>query len=377
MAEFFLYRGMRIAHFSDSHLGAGENHPRRGASGLTLRQEDIINSFIEAVDKIIALKPDVCIHSGDIFHVVRPLNKIIALAADQLYRIAEENKIPTIIIAGNHDAPKQPHIGAAIEIFKHIPNLYVVAESKLERYVINDTEFFALPHCMTSKVLKEELDKCRPNPEIKHNVLILHGVASGMPQFSMADLGEQEIPVDLMDLFDYTALGHFHDYCQVAPKAYYSGSTERLSQSERHCAKGFAIVELEPFQIEFHEVATRPMIDLKTISASGLRGDQLAQVIKEQVEMHDSSDKIIRVKVSDLTDETLKTIPADLLTELKRKSYSLNISFEKEETTTPQFGRSAIGQLDKSFIQYLDQADLSGFKKDKLIEEALKYLSEE
>lgn len=368
---------MRIAHFSDSHLGAGENHPRRGDSGLTLRQEDIINSFIEAVDKIIELKPDVCIHAGDIFHIVRPLNKIIALAAEQLYRIAEEHKIPTIIIAGNHDAPKQPHIGAAIEIFKHIDNLYVAAESKLERYIIQDTEFFALPHCMTTKILKEEFEKCRPNPQMKHNVLILHGVASGMPQFSMADLGEQEIPIDLMDMFDYTALGHFHDYCQVAKRAYYSGSTERLSQSERESAKGFAMIDLDPFKIEFHEVYSRPMLDIKPIEASQMRGDQLAQVIKETVEKLDAADKIIRIKVSGVTEETLKTIPVDVLTDLKQKAYSLNISFEKEETTAPQFGRSAIGQLDKGFIQFLDQVDLKGFNKDKLIKEALKFLSEE
>ncbi len=106
---------MKICHFSDSHLGAGENHPKRGATGLTLRQEDIITSFIEAVDKIIAIKPDVCIHSGDLFDSVRPLNRIMAIAGQQLYRLAEEHGIPTVIISGNHDAPKQPHVGAAIE----------------------------------------------------------------------------------------------------------------------------------------------------------------------------------------------------------------------------------------------------------------------
>jgi len=196
---------MRICHFADSHLGAGENHHRQGKSGLTVRQEDIINSFVEAVDKIIALKPDICIHAGDLFHTVRPYNRIMALAGQQLYRLAEENGIPTIIIAGNHDAPKQPHIGAALEVYRQIDNLYVAVESKLHVFEVAGAKIFALPHCLTTAILKRELEKCKPDPQARYNVLVMHGVASGMPEFSMADLGEQELPVDVMGRFNYTA----------------------------------------------------------------------------------------------------------------------------------------------------------------------------
>ncbi len=148
---------MKICHLADSHLGAGENFTKRGKSGLTLRQEDIINSFIEAVDKIIEEKPDICIHAGDIFHVVRPTNKIIAVASEQLHRLAEIHKIPTVIISGNHDAPKQPHIGAALDIFEHIENLYISAGAGLKTFEIGDTKLFALPRCLTTKIQKEEL----------------------------------------------------------------------------------------------------------------------------------------------------------------------------------------------------------------------------
>ncbi|MFQ6009334.1 MAG: exonuclease SbcCD subunit D, partial [Candidatus Zixiibacteriota bacterium] len=132
---------MKLCHFSDSHLGAGESHPKRGESGLTLRQEDIISSFIEAVDKIIAIKPDVCIHSGDLFDSVRPLNRIMAIAGYQLHRLAEEHGIPTVIITGNHDAPKQPYIGAAIDVFKQIDNLYVAAGSGLALFEVKGAVF--------------------------------------------------------------------------------------------------------------------------------------------------------------------------------------------------------------------------------------------
>lgn len=379
LSGFFYIIFMKLCHFSDGHLGAGESHPKRGKSGLTLRQEDIIASFVEAVDKIIEIKPDLCVYSGDLFHSVRPTNRIIAIAAEHLNRLASINKIPTVLITGNHDAPKQPHIGAAIEILRPIDNLYIAAESVLEIFTIDDTKFFALPHCLTSKILKEELAKCIPDTDYKYNILIMHGVAAGMPQFSMADLGEQEIPLDIMEKFDYTALGHFHDYSQVGKTAYYSGSTERLSQAEREAAKGFITVDFEPFSISFQEITTRKMIDLAPINAVGKRGDYLAQMIKEKIEKIDSSDKIIRLKVEGVSEETLRTMPAEIIRELKQKSYSLNISFEKETTleNANKFDRVAIGQIDKGFIKFLESVDLTGFDRERLKKEALQYLSDE
>ncbi len=370
---------MKICHFSDSHLGAGGNHPKRGESGLTLRQEDIINSFIEAVDKIIAIKPDICIHSGDLFDSVRPLNRIMAIAAEQLSRLTEDNGVPTIIITGNHDAPKQPHIGAAIEVLKYIDNLYISAGTALQVFEIQGSKFFALPYCLTTAIQIQELDKCMPDRNAEYNILIAHGIAAGMPEFSMAELGELEIPREVMDRFDYVAFGHFHNYSKVGTRAYYAGSTERLTQAERKAAKGFVEIDLDPFRVSFHEVRCREMVDMQTVNAAGKRGDQLAVILKEKIESLDSSDKIVRVKVEGVTEETLKTMPVEVINELRRKSFSLNISFERARTddSASPIGRSAIGRLDAGFIEFLEAVDLRGFDRERLKREALKYLSVE
>lgn len=370
---------MRICHLADSHLGAGENHPRRGKSGLTLRQEDIINSFVEAIDRIIELKPDICLHAGDIFHSVRPLNSIMAIAGEQLFRLAEENGIPTVIIAGNHDAPKQPFVGAALDVYRRIDNLYVASSGDLETFRIGRAQVWAVPHCLTPEHLQNALASCDPKGDSRFNILVVHGVAAGMPEFSMADLREQEIPIKIMNRFDYTALGHFHNYCPVAPRAYYAGSTERLSQSERTSAKGFLEVTMDPFNVRFQEVTSRDMVDLAEVDASGKRGDELAGIIREKIRSVDSTDKIVRLKVKSVSPETLKTIPSDVLAELKENSFSLDIRFEKEkgEEADRQFGRSSIGRLDHGFIEYLNSVDLSGFDRERLEREALRYLSAE
>ncbi|UCC43262.1 MAG: exonuclease SbcCD subunit D [Candidatus Zixiibacteriota bacterium] len=368
---------MKVCHFSDSHLGAGGKHSRRGKSGLTVRQEDIINSFIEAIDRIIKIGPDLCIHSGDLFDSVRPLNRIIATAGRELHRLAEVNSIPTVIIGGNHDAPNQPHLGAAIEIYEQIANLYVAAGSALRTFDILNTKVTALPYCRTTSDLKEQLAACKPDPNARYNLFVAHGVAAGMPEFSMADLGEQEIPLDIIRQFDYAALGHYHNHKRVSDRAYYSGSTERLSQAERAAPKGFIEVELEPFRLTFHEVTTRQMVDMDPIDASGKRGDQLADIIRAKLEEVGSSDKIIRVKVRGVSAETMKTIPTSVIAALKQGSYDLKVQYERHEDEQSEigFGRSAIGRLDSGFIEYLRSQNLQGFDRDRLEAEALKYLS--
>ncbi|MFQ6008600.1 MAG: exonuclease SbcCD subunit D, partial [Candidatus Zixiibacteriota bacterium] len=257
--------------------------------------------------------------------------------------------------------------------------LYVAASSELALFEVKGAVFHALPHCLTASLQAEQLERCRPDKKTRYNILIAHGVAAGMPEFAMLDLGEQEIPLKVMEGFDYVALGHFHNHCKVADRAYYAGSTERLSQAEREAPKGFIEVYLDTFRVTFHEVRCREMVDLQTISAAGKRGDQLATILKDKIEELDSSDKIVRVKVEGVTEETLKTLPTEVLVGLKQKSFALDISFErvKEEQAATAFGRSAIGRLDKGFIEFLETVDLKGFDKDRLKQEALRYLSEE
>jgi hypothetical protein len=136
---------------------------------------------------------------------------------------------------------------------------------------------------------------------------------------------------------------------------------------------------MEPFRVTFQEIETRMMIDLPAIDATGKRGDYLAQMIKEKIEQIDSSDKIIRLKIKGVSEETLKTIPTEILTDLKQKSFSLNIAFEKEKTdeNSTKLDRVAIGQIDKGFINFLDLIDLQGFDKERIKKEAIKYLSDE
>jgi DNA repair protein SbcD/Mre11 len=371
---------MRLCHLADTHLGAGENHPRRAPDGLTERQHDIIRTFTEAIDKIIDLKPDLCIHAGDLFHSVRPTNRIMAVAARQLHRLAQTAEIPTLIITGNHDAPKQSGHGPALDVFRTIDNLHVIADSHMEHVTIAGASVTALPHCLTTDIQKAELDRCRPDPHAPFNILVMHGVAAGMEEFSMVELGEQELPLAIMDGFDYVALGHFHNFRKVADRAWYSGSTERLSQSERDADKGFIEVNLADSNITFHKVASRIMIDVPEIDATGLRGDEIVNVVRKRVTELGGEDKIMRVRLTNVSEEARKTIPTEELQHLRQQSYALDIQIQRPQSKTnqqPTLGRAGIGRLDKAFLEFLEQQSLEGFDLDRLKSSALRYLTQD
>ncbi len=200
-----------------------------------------------------------------------------------------------------------------------------------------------------------------------------------MPEFSMADLGEQEIPKESFEGFDYIALGHYHNFSQVAPHAYYAGATERTSQSERDFAKGFVQVDLDPWNVSFVEIPSRVMLDMPALDVSGKRGDEIAEAVKEEIEKIGGGDKVVRLTVKGASEEALKTIPSGVIADLRQRTYALDIRFEKDrsESQATQFGRAAIGRLDKSFVTFLDTVDLSGFDSERLRAEGLKYLSAE
>ncbi|MBI5265697.1 MAG: DNA repair exonuclease [candidate division Zixibacteria bacterium] len=367
---------MRICHLSDSHLGAGEAYGRRTPGGFSERQDDIIGAFVEAVDKIISLRPDICLHAGDLFHQVRPSNRLLALAGHQLHRLADEHGIPTVIITGNHDSPRQPHVGAALEVFAHIRNLYIASGSQRQVFQIKGATIWAVPHCLSGEVLGDQLAQCRPNDSSSPNILVAHGVAAGMPQFRMVELGEQEIPLEVINRFAYTALGHYHNFVQVAPRAWYAGSTERLSQSERTSPKGFIEVTIDPLQVKFHEVTCREMIDVPVIKADGLRGDQIVEIIEERLAEQKFAGALARVTVEGVSEEALRTIPRERLAALKEKAFNLDVRWNRQSTAAlPDVGHRAAGQVDRGFVEYLQTADLHGLDPDRLTRLADEYLS--
>lgn len=87
---------MRLLHTSDWHLG-------RTTHGVS-RAVDHDTVLAEIVTAAREHRPDLIVHSGDLFDQVRPSYPDIATALDVLGELAEV--APVVVICGNHDSPQ-------------------------------------------------------------------------------------------------------------------------------------------------------------------------------------------------------------------------------------------------------------------------------
>jgi exonuclease SbcD len=128
---------MRFIHMADTHLGYSAYNRIDPETGRNQREMDIENAFRQAVDIVLEKKPDFVIHAGDLFHTVRPTNRALSFAMEEISRITEEG-IPFIIIAGNHSNPRMRETGSVFRIISRIKGVraFIGKNMKNSRWVM-------------------------------------------------------------------------------------------------------------------------------------------------------------------------------------------------------------------------------------------------
>lgn len=235
---------MTIIHFSDTHLGF-QAFDRVNNEGINAREQDVYDAFERVVERILAEKPDVVIHSGDFFHRPSPSNRALTFGLEQLKRICDA-RIPIVIISGNHETPKTIYNSPILRALRNLDCVYPIFGEAWEQFEFDGVVVHSVPHINDNRILYQELEKLHPVAG-KFNILTLH--TSLGKRYLMEEYGEQVFPVEfeakLAD-FQYIALGHWHNFQQIDlhPNAWYSGSTERLSDTEIGAEKGFLKLEI-------------------------------------------------------------------------------------------------------------------------------------
>lgn len=384
---------MKFIHISDTHLGATTLGRKFSPSGANQREEDICHVFAYAIDRILELKPDFVLHCGDLFHSVRPSNRIIDFALRQFIKLSQAN-IPTVVISGNHDSPKQRGIGSIYSILDVFPHIYPVYRGRYETKELHLAQtkehgpeivlIHCIPHCLTDELFQEELKRVKIS-ENTANVLMLHGVVSGIPEFSMGEFAEQMIPDSYFGLaFDYVALGHYHKYTPVQEKVFYAGSTERISFNEIGQEKGFLEVNLSKssaatskIEVKFHPVPARQMIDLPGLDAFGLDQTQLEARLEKIFDLPELEEKIIRMRITNLPQHIYQLLPFRKINQWKNKAFFCDLRFElKEESGAVSSETTSIGRLNQELLEYLNSIVVEGLDKKKLSEMGLSYMNQ-
>ncbi|NBS60189.1 MAG: DNA repair exonuclease, partial [Betaproteobacteria bacterium] len=109
---------MRLLHLSDLHLGFRQ-FQRTTQTGINQREADVAASFRQAIDMAIAVRPELILIAGDVFHTVRPTNPAIIHAFTQLQRLTQAlPDTDVVMVAGNHDMPRSSETTCILRLFR-------------------------------------------------------------------------------------------------------------------------------------------------------------------------------------------------------------------------------------------------------------------
>jgi DNA repair exonuclease SbcCD nuclease subunit len=382
---------VRLVHLADLHLGFRQYH-RLTPTGINQREADVGDAFRRAVDRVIALRPDIVVIAGDVFHTVRPNNIAIISAFQQFSRLrASLPDAAMVMVAGNHDRPRSAELGCILRLFA--PLGYHVADEKAQRFPFpeKDLSIFAVPD------LTGALPALTPEPGVKHNVLVLHGEVEGMLPEHMArmDRAVTEIPQSAIGApqWSYVALGHYHVHREIAPNAFYSGSIEYTSANpwgelveEREsglAGKGFIEYDLDAKAARFQPLeAVRPLVNLPAVTAKGMSATELDAAIKERVDGCPGGidDKIVRLVVRDVPRHIVRELDQKALREFKRRALHFHLDTRRPELARPTTGSGAPGRratLPEMVESYLQKRPMeTGIDRAAIVALGLEYLQE-
>lgn len=384
---------MRLVHLSDLHLGYRQ-YQRLTPSGFNQREHDVARTFERAITQVVALRPDLVLVAGDVFHSSRPTNAAILHAFRQFLRLRNELPLTRVVmIAGDHDTPRTTESGNILGLFAQI-GISVAA---------NDSRAIVIPELDTTVLAVPDIPGM-PLPQLslsaadrrRYNVLLLHGnVTEVVPQY-YAELDRATNSLTRGDLqlaqWDYVALGHYHVQRMVAPNAYYAGSLDYTSlnvwfdkdQEEELglAGKGFIEYDLEKKLMTPHILeASREFRQLKPINARDMAPAEVDAAIRKSVEKLKGGieDKVVRVVIKDIPRQVSRELDHRALREYKKRALSFILDFRRPEATRRQAAggptrRPSVADVVREQLATRDiPADLD---RARLVDLGMKYLDD-
>src|SRR5690242_14544472 len=245
---------IRILLVADTHLGF--DLPVRPRVERRRRGHDFLANYATALRPALAGEVDLVVHGGDVFNRSRPLPSLAYQAFEPLTRVADRG-VPVIIVPGNHERGRLPHLRFA----KH-PGIHVfdeprtfVAEVRGVRVALAG---FPSERDAVRARFVELLEATRWR-DIAADVrlLCLHqcveGSTVGPGNYTFTTAADVIRCADIPSGFEAVLSGHIHRHQilthdrrghLLGAPVLYPGSIERTSVAEADEEKGFLVVEL-------------------------------------------------------------------------------------------------------------------------------------
>lgn len=258
---------MRILHTADWHLG-------RIFYGRHLTDDQAYVLEKQFFQLIKDQHIDAFVLAGDVFDRSVPPVEAVQLWDQVITKLAQDYKIPSFIISGNHDGPERLEMGhnllASMGIYIGGSPQYALTPISIEDK-FGPISFCLMPYSeprlIYSALSKENEDvssKIDYNlayqawgeylesqvPKGQRSIAIAHAFVTGCePGGSERPLtvgGAETIHTSIFKHFNYTALGHLHGSQQAgADYIRYSGSLLKYSFDEAHQDKSFSIIDMD------------------------------------------------------------------------------------------------------------------------------------
>ena len=351
---------MLFSHISDTHLGLQQY-------GLEEREQDIYDSFNQAIDISIKDHVDFVIFAGDIFHTPNPSGTAILQMANALKRL-KESSIDSFFILGEHD----------ISRMRATPVPYVYHNLQFSKYVGSGKPVYHKDVMIAGfdKIRKNELqpfeEKFREIDILAkqhngHKILVLHQGITEVNQFA-AELNSSDLPKN----FTYYAMGHLHDksvkqFDQLGGPLAYPGSTEMTtSEGIKETEKGFFEVDISSQEAKpnWIKLDTRPQFSTK-IESEDL--DAAISAILEKISAFDKK-PIVEIKIigKDIERDVVQTKISQIIPKTLYCSWKM---LQSEDASLVLLNRPALidEELFKLAVNALKSEKLANFAVNDLL----------
>lgn len=368
---------MKIFHLSDLHIG------------LKLINRDLREDqeyiFDQIVDYIKREKPQALVIAGDIYDKAVPSAEAVEVFDHLIGNLmTAEPELTVMIISGNHDS------GSRVNCFRSVlsrQRLHMVGvpprkeTEKIEKVTLKDlygnVNFYLLPFVKPSMVKeitgtdengnnlsyndtihrlieREEIDQNERNILVSHQFYLPAGKTADDVERMDSEIRTvgniDEISADILERFDYAALGHIHKPMKVGRDIFrYCGTPLACSVSEAGQQKGILMVDISEKEKE-PEITVLPLNPLRQVRV--IKG-RLEEVLKQGCEDYVTVILIDKVDldVIDMQDRLRLAFPR--LLEIRREGQRRNIlktSLEEQKLLDPF-------QLCCSFLKDADEAE--------------------
>lgn len=302
---------MKFFHISDLHIGL-----KLVNRDLREDQEYILRQIVQAAKRE---QPDAVVIAGDLYDKAAPSAEAVEVFGNFITDLT--SAVPgaaVMMISGNHDSAPR------IDCFRGVlfrQNVYMIGmppqkeEDTIEKVVLQDAygkvNFYLLPFVKPSAVkqivgvdadgnnlsyndtihkllAREHIDPCERNVFVSHQFYLPAGTAADDVERMDSEIRTvgniDEVSADVLEPFDYAALGHIHKPMKAGGETFrYCGTPLACSVSEAGQKKAILMVELREkgAGAQITALPLRPLRNIRMIK--GKVKDVLTQACEDYV----------------------------------------------------------------------------------------------